>query len=188
MFGSVRHDAWAHSGARLSPVTQVLAGILVATALQLAVEPASAQASCQVSDLAAPSRRLLDCGGGFRIEFEPSVRIRASARAGERPPRAVELDGGGALIEVVPGSLATQIRTPHAIAAVRGTVYAVDVSPDMTSVLVVRGIVEVRKATGEDRSVRLGPGQGVDVSAETPLTVKTWPVARAARLLARLGR
>jgi ferric-dicitrate binding protein FerR (iron transport regulator) len=187
MFGSVRHDAGARRGARLS-WSQVLSVAFFAITLQLGAEPAWAQTSCSVSDLTAPSRRLLDCGGGFRIEFEPSVRIKASARAGERPPRAVTLLGGAALIEVVPGSLATQIRTPHAIAAVRGTVYAIEVLPDMTSVLVVQGSVEVRKTTGEAESVRLGPGQGVDVSAETPLTVKTWPAARVARLLARLGR
>jgi ferric-dicitrate binding protein FerR (iron transport regulator) len=131
---------------------------------------------------------LLDCGGGLKIELEPSVRIKVFMRSGDAPPRALKLEGGGALIDVVPGSKQTQIRTPHAIAAVRGTVYAVDVSREVTSVFVVRGIVEVRKANGSDASVRLGPGQGVDVSAETPLKVATWPTDRAARLLARFGR
>lgn len=188
MFGSVRDDIRARSGARTSPIAGLLAAVLFAVALPHWAQPASAQSSCQVSDLTQPSRRMLDCGGGFRIEFEPSVRIRVFVGAGGRPPRALELEGGGALIEVLPGSRPTEIRTPHAIAAVRGTVYAVDVAPDMTSVLVVRGMVEVRKATGEAMSVRLGPGQGVDVSAGTPLKATTWPAARAARLLARLGR
>jgi hypothetical protein len=34
----------------------------------------------------------------------------------------------------------------------------------------------------------LGPGEGVDVAAQGTLTVKRWPPARVAALMARLGQ
>ena len=81
-----------------------------------------------------------------------------------------------------------QILTPQAIAAVRGTQWLADVAGERTSVFVVTGRVLVRRAS-TSRGVVLGPGQGVDVDPGTaPLTVRRWPAARAAALLARFGR
>ncbi len=72
------------------------------------------------------------------------------------------------------------------IAAVRGTKWAVDAVAGKTSVFVVNGKVRVaRQAT--DRVV-LGPGEGVDVEASGVLTVKRWPPARVAALMARLAQ
>jgi ferric-dicitrate binding protein FerR (iron transport regulator) len=81
-----------------------------------------------------------------------------------------------------------KVTTPQAIAAVRGTKWAVDVQETRTSVLVLRGQVAVQRPTGAGQ-VTLGPGQGVDVDpGTTPLVVKRWPEARVAALLARLGQ
>lgn len=86
------------------------------------------------------------------------------------------------------GRAGFQVITPQAIAAVRGTKWAVDVAADKTSVFVVRGKVAVRRPSA-GRGVTLGPGEGVDVdSGAGPLTVKRWPPERAAALLARLGQ
>ena len=86
------------------------------------------------------------------------------------------------------GRASFQVITPQAIAAVRGTKWAVDVAADKTSVFVVRGNVAVRRPSAR-RGVTLGPGEGVDVDTGTgPLTVKRWPPERAAALLARLGQ
>jgi ferric-dicitrate binding protein FerR (iron transport regulator) len=81
-----------------------------------------------------------------------------------------------------------QVATPLAIAAVRGTKWAVDVAAGKTSVFVVRGSVMVqRPAAGS--GVVLGSGDGVDVEPGTgPLTVKRWPAARVSALLARFGQ
>ena len=50
------------------------------------------------------------------------------------------------------------------------------------------GRVAVGRRTGT-HSVTLGPGEGVDVEATRgPLTVKRWPKARVAALMARLGQ
>jgi ferric-dicitrate binding protein FerR (iron transport regulator) len=71
---------------------------------------------------------------------------------------------------------------------VRGTRWAVDVDGKKTSVFVVRGRVAVSRAKG-GATVRLGPGEGVDVQAgEAPLTVKRWKPKRAKALLARFGQ
>jgi ferric-dicitrate binding protein FerR (iron transport regulator) len=63
----------------------------------------------------------------------------------------------------------------------------VDASEGKTSVFVVEGSVNVaRPAGGGD--VVLKPGDGVDVEPSGTLTVKRWPPARVAALMARLGR
>jgi hypothetical protein len=82
-----------------------------------------------------------------------------------------------------------QVITPQAIAAVRGTKWAVDVQDTRTSVLVLRGKVAVRRPSG-GRQVELGPGEGVDVdrSSTDPLTVKRWAQPRGDALMARLGQ
>ena len=77
--------------------------------------------------------------------------------------------------------------TPQAIAAVRGTKWAVDAEGGKTSVFVVDGRVNVARARGRGR-VDLGPGEGVDVEASGELVVKRWPPARVAALMARLGQ
>jgi hypothetical protein len=102
---------------------------------------------------------------------------------------AVELDGKALLVEVPPksGGNTFQVITPQAIAAVRGTKWAVDVNGDKSSVFVVHGRVRVGRRTGS-HGVTLGPGDGVDVAPGAPLTVKRWPSARVSALMARLGQ
>jgi ferric-dicitrate binding protein FerR (iron transport regulator) len=105
-------------------------------------------------------------------------------------PDGVNLQNRAILIDAPPGALRQgfQVRTPQAIAAVRGTQWVVDVSTGKTAVFVVNGRVSVRRATNT-RSVNLGPGEGVDVEPGTaPLVVRRWPAARATALLARFGR
>jgi hypothetical protein len=52
---------------------------------------------------------------------------------------------------------------------------------------VVRGRVAVGRRAG-GKGVTLGAGEGVDVQAAGPLTVKRWPPAREAALMTRLGQ
>ena len=66
-----------------------------------------------------------------------------------------------------PGGKAYRVITPQAIAAVRGTKWAVDAVENKTSVFVVKGRVAVGRRTGR-HSVFLGPGEGVDVEAAGP--------------------
>jgi hypothetical protein len=87
------------------------------------------------------------------------------------------------------GRRSFEIRTPQAIAAVRGTQWTVDVAGGKTAVFVVTGRVSVRRVSGGTGSVNLSAGEGVDVEPGTaPLVVRRWPAARASALLARFGR
>jgi len=151
------------------------------------LQTADAQTTCSWTTLQEPVRQAIRCGEMFSVEREADAGLSIVERSGDAPPRAIELQGGAALIEVTPGAAPTQIRTPHAIAAVRGTTYIVDVGPSATSVFVLEGKVNVRKPT-DASTVSLGPGEGVDVALDDPLNVVTWGAPRVAALLARFGR
>ena len=80
-----------------------------------------------------------------------------------------------------------QILTPLAIAAVRGTKWAVEVTTARTSVLVLSDTVGVTNRR-LNRYVILTEGEGVDITpADTSLVQKTWGAARVRALLARFG-
>jgi ferric-dicitrate binding protein FerR (iron transport regulator) len=101
---------------------------------------------------------------------------------------AVRLSRGALLLDVERPAERIEVIAPQAIASVRGTRWAVDAQARRTSVFVVRGTVDVRRRTGANR-VSLNAGDGVDVDTGTgPLTVKRWPAARVAALLARFGQ
>jgi hypothetical protein len=168
------------------PRWTIAAALVVAVAFSTAV-PASAQSGCTVTSLTDPPREVLRCRGGLTVEAERATRYRLiDGRPGE--PTAAEVTARAILIDLRPGRRSGfQVLTPHAIASVRGTIYAVDVSAGQTSVFVAQGRVAVRDR-GEAGPVLLGAGQGVDVVPGRPLEVKTWGRERAANLLARFGR
>ena len=132
-----------------------------------------------------PPRTVFRCNGGLIIEAEAFAAFRISSSRSGGPP-SIELISRGILIELT-RPRRFQILTPHAIASVRGTIYAVDVAPAQTSVLVARGRTRVMR---RDRSeaVNLGRGQGVDVTQGVPLVVRRWSLERASALLGRFGR
>lgn len=142
---------------------------------------------CTQSQLTDPPRVVYQCANGLVLEAEAAAALDIQEAPGNARPDTVDLARDGLLIEVEPGSGPFQIRTPQAIAAVRGTEFVVDVQDDMTSVFVTRGEVQVSRANGQE-PVSLTPGQGVEVTDDTPLEVKTWPLDKVARLLARFGR
>ena len=134
-----------------------------------------------------PPRMVFDCAGGLTLEAEAAAELGLAPGDRSRG-RTLELEDGAALIEVTPGRRRTfQIRTPHAIASVRGTVYAVDVTDDSTAVFVVRGRVRVTRRSGR-AGVTLAAGEGTEVSAGKPIVARRWDAARVSALLARFGR
>jgi ferric-dicitrate binding protein FerR (iron transport regulator) len=146
---------------------------------------------CVLQTAAGSQRQILRCRDGLTIEAEAGATYNLVDQDRDTRPDAVNLQGRAIFIDSPPQSARRgfQIMTPQAIAAVRGTQWAVDVSGARTSVFVVTGRVAVRRVSGNTRSVSLGPGEGVDVEAGTsPLVVRRWPAPRAAALLARLGR
>ena len=103
-------------------------------------------------------------------------------------PVGARLQNKGLFIDLSPGRPGGfQISTPHAVASVRGTSWAVDVKPERTSVFVRNGSVVVRRQGSMD-FLRLRAGDGVDVEAgQEPLRVTRWSTERAALLLGRFG-
>lgn len=151
--------------------------------------PAFAQSNgCEAVAQADPPRTTLTCPNGVKITAEEGTTFTLEDRSDAAGPEAVKLDGQALLLEVPPGSeTGFEVVTPQAIAAVRGTRWAVDVADGKTAVFVVNGQVSVRR-DADAPAVTLGPGEGVDVAPGTePLTVRRWGAARAAALLARFG-
>ncbi|AYG66300.1 MULTISPECIES: FecR domain-containing protein [unclassified Rhizobium] len=153
---------------------------------------ASAQtfANCPLRPAVSAERQTLNCEAGLSITVERGAHYRLADRNRDGRVDALVLDSKAALIDVdagrVPGGF--EVVTPQAIAAVRGTRWAVDVKRANTSVLVLRGRVAVNKvSTGQ--GVTLGRGQGVDADrSRSPLHVTQWGQPRINALMARLGQ
>lgn len=128
--------------------------------------------NCALTIVTGPDRHVLSCAGNLVIEMDVATEMGIVSGPNDLPER-VTLSQGTVLIEVEQGGAVPQIRTPHAIAAVRGTVYAVDIQSDLTAVFVLRGAVNVRHRRGSRKSVDLTAGQGVDVTPGQSLVVKT---------------
>ena len=167
------------------------AGLFLLACAFTSIGIAAAQApnpgcSLESSNLAAQT---LLCPGGVTIVVENGARYSLLDRAHRGRVDGVELNSKALLLEVPArsGGNRFQVITPQAIAAVRGTKWAVDVAESKTSVFVVNGRVAVGRRTGS-HTVTLGAGEGVDVEEGGPLTVKRWSPARVSALMARLGQ
>ncbi|GJD65877.1 FecR domain-containing protein [Methylobacterium frigidaeris] len=164
-----------------------------ALAAILAASVSSAQARCAEETRFDPPLRVLRCADGLVLETEQGSGLRPIDRNGDGHLEGAELGGRAVLVTLPPGRRVRrdgfQILTPHAIASVRGTVYAVDVTGERTSVFVEQGRVAVARRRAPETSVTLGPGEGVDVDADQgALEVRRWPQARVRALLERFGR
>jgi ferric-dicitrate binding protein FerR (iron transport regulator) len=169
--------------------SRAVSAALCAVILLVAGFDAAAQqpAGCTSSARTDPPRTVYTCRGGVIIEAESAASFQIVPPQGAGPVQAVELNGKGVLVDLPPRRGRFQILTPHAIASVRGTIYALDVTASATAVFVQEGSVRVTRRDGSE-PVELGAGEGVDVSPGTPLTVRRWPPARASLLLGRFGR
>jgi ferric-dicitrate binding protein FerR (iron transport regulator) len=173
-------------------VSGAAAGPVVLALLTWLVLPGDAEAQgigC-ILQADASRRQVLHCRDGLTITAEEGANLSVVDDNRDGRPEAATVNRGAVFIDTPAqsGRSGFRILTPQAVAAVRGTQWAVDVDGTKTAVFVVSGRVLVRRTSG-GRGVDLGPGQGVDVEPGTaPLVVKTWPAARASALLARVGR
>ena len=155
------------------------------------IEMAAAQPANMgcVTESPANAPQTLRCEGGVTIVAESGARFTLQDRDGNGRVDSAELSSKALLLDVPKkqGGNRFQVTTPQAIAAVRGTKWAVDATEGKTSVFVVNGRVAVGRRTGS-HSVTLGAGEGVDMDVMGPLTVKRWPAARVSALMARLGQ
>src|SRR3569833_2325268 len=150
--------------------------------------PPAPNAGCTASPSTAGTQ-IWRCDNGITIVAENGARFELKDANRDGHIDSVELSSRALLVEVPkkPGGNPFKVLTPQAIAAVRGARWAVDVAEAKTSVFVANGRVGVtRRSRG--RGVVLGPGEGVDVEATGPLTVKAWGQPRVDALMRRLGQ
>jgi FecR protein len=137
----------------------------------------------------APSEKILQCGEALTVRPAQGTRYRPLYKKGDPLPVGIRLDDGALLIEFHPTSQQEkfQILTPLAIAAVRGTKWAMEVVPGRTSTLVLSGAVAVTNRR-LNQYVVLTWGQGVDItSTDTSVVQRLWGEARIRALLSRFG-
>jgi ferric-dicitrate binding protein FerR (iron transport regulator) len=164
--------------------------VALASLALLPVSSANAQSlgACRIEVAANPPRKVLLCGNGLTIEAEDDTRFRVRGRLAAGQPEGVSVSHGAVLIDLKPERrVRFHVLTPHALAAVRGTMYAVDVKQVETAVFVARGRVAVTYR-GSRSTITLEQGQGVDVAPGKPLEVKTWSAERVSQLMRRFGR
>lgn len=158
----------------------------------LGVTVAAAQPAAMgcTSDHPANAAQTLRCPGDLKIVAEDGASFTLQSLEKNGRLDSVDLRSKALLLDAPRqrGKRRFQVTTPQAIAAVRGTRWAIDAQEARTSVLVLRGRVAVRRPGGAGQVV-LGPGDGVDVDPGTaPLVIKRWPQPRIDALLARLGQ
>lgn len=192
----VRRRAWP--GWALLPV------LLGAT---LVPDKAAAQAPpCNLGTIAGrPEVQALQCGDELTIIAETAADVRVSTSAAGQWTATVNSGAAEFQFRASARQPGFQILTPHAVAAVRGTTWAVDVGAANTALFVEEGAVAVddfrgfgpvlvkrgqgvvagNEAPGATRS--LGRGPGVAQGGE-PLVPTRWAPTRVKALMARLGR
>jgi hypothetical protein len=130
----------------------------------------------------------LRCRDGLIVVAEDGAKFTLQGKNGNVD--GADLQNKALLLEAPTqkGNSRFRVTTPQAIAAVRGTKWAVDVQASRTSVLVLNGQVAVRRPSGAGEVV-LGAGEGVDVEpGSDALVIKRWGQPRVDALLARLGQ
>jgi hypothetical protein len=142
-----------------------------------------------IPDAGVPSHRIMRCGAELTVTPAPGAKFHPVYSPGGPIPSALRLDSGALLIEFHPSERARafEILTPLAIAAVRGTKWAVDVASKQTSTFVVSGAVAVTNRR-LNQYVVLTAGEGVDVTpADTTMIQKRWGDPRIRALMGRFG-
>jgi FecR protein len=183
MPNSNRRDGRNRSGA-------MAASALLFVAAMAGAVPAHAAGACAlVPNDKTPSEKMLQCGENLTVRAAPGARYQPLYKKGDPLPVGIRLNDGALLIEFHPAKPQEkfQILTPLAIAAVRGTKWAMDVTKAQTSTLVVDGVVAVTNRR-LNQFVVLNEGQGVDITpTDTSLARHVWADERVRALLSRFG-
>lgn len=159
----------------------LLASLFWSTALM-----AQVPANCAITERTSPPRQVLECPGGLVVDIEAAAQL-GLIPGGQGSIARITLQRGAIFVEADPDGTKPIIETPHAIAAVRGTIYVIDAQAERTSVFVQRGVVKVSNRASSSTAT-LRAGQGVDVTPGAAIKVNTWGAARIDALLARFGR
>lgn len=177
---------------RAPPRAGIAGPAATAFALLVLSSPGGARAQTGGCELGAipgrPELQVLRCGPELTVTAEVASDVIV-ARAGGSDQLSATVKSGPALFEFRASSRQPgfQILTPHAVAAVRGTTWAVDVGSATTALFVAEGAVAVDDVN-RSGGVVLRRGQGVEAGGGQRLTPERWSKARVRALLSRLGR
>jgi hypothetical protein len=178
------------AGAGNSTFSALLVAVLIFASSLLDADAARAGGACTlVPNDRDPSAKILQCGQQLTVRPARGARFRPIYTKGQEPPSAIRLDDGAILIEYHPQMEKSefQILTPLAIAAVRGTKWAMEVMKERNSTLVLNGAVAVTSRRLNEYVV-LRDGEGVDITpSDTTMIQKRWGEARVRALMARFG-
>ena len=176
--------------ARRNPLKTMFAALALLVAAIAGPLPARAAGACAlVPNGRLPSGKILQCGQTLTVRPAPGTSYQPLYKKGDPLPVAIRFNDGALLIEFHPAKPEEkfQILTPLAIAAVRGTKWAMDVTKAQTSTLVVDGVVAVTNRR-LNQFVVLNEGQGVDITpTDTSLARHVWADERVRALLSRFG-
>ena len=176
-------------GRRLFAAILVAAALIATTFAVAPVARAGGGGCTLVANEHDPSEKILRCGDSLTVQPAHGTHYRPITKAGQPLPAAIRLDDGALLIEFHPSPQQEdfQILTPLAVAAVRGTKWAMEVSPARTSTLVLAGAVAVTNRRLNEYVI-LREGEGVDITpSDTTIVQKRWGDARVRALLSRFG-
>ena len=166
-----------------------LAAVLFVAAIVRPLPAEAAGACALVPNGRLPSEQMLQCGQTLTVRPAPGANYQPLYKKGDPLPVGIRLNDGAVLIEYHPASPKEkfQILTPLAIAAVRGTKWAMEVTKAQTSTLVINGTVAVTNRR-LNQFVVLTEGRGVDITpTDTTVVAKTWADERVRALLSRFG-
>jgi hypothetical protein len=172
---------------RLGEMIVVAASILLSTSISCRAQAGACEL---IRDDHNPPEKVLRCGDTLEVRSAHQTAAHLADRHETGQPNELELGNGALMIEFHPSKAhpTFQIRTPYAIAAVRGTKWVVDVGSGKTSTFVIAGYVAVSRPGAADTAI-LRAGDGADVSPNSgPIVVKRWPAPRVRALLARFGQ
>jgi FecR protein. len=137
------------------------------------------------------ARAELSCAEGVTATVGPDTELNLETLSA--PPAGafdVVLQAVAGIVGLVapgPRRGRAELRAPLAIAAARGTAWLVQVGPEDASAVFVReGRVRVTPLAG-GAPATLGPGEGVDVTADGAGQVVAWGAPRVAAARAALG-
>jgi hypothetical protein len=167
----------------------VIGAALFVAAIARPLPAQAADACALIPDDKTPSEKILQCGETLKVRAAEGARYQPLYKNGDPLPVGIRLDNGALLIEYHPVTTQEkfQILTPLAIAAVRGTKWAMEVFPDRTSTLVLSGAVAVTNRR-LNQYVVLTWGQGIDITAaDTSMVQRLWGERRIRALLSRFG-
>lgn len=145
------------------------------------------QSTCSVEAAEDPARVVYHCPNGLFIEAETLEELSGIVPHELLEIQSIDVEGRAVLIEVPPEDGLFQVRTPFAIASVRGTTYVVDAHLNQTDVFVIEGRVHVANPDGS-QEVEVLDGQGVTFGTSVAPEVRSWPDDRVEALLERFGR